>query len=205
MNKRLKVAYSEKALNRFGRIGTREAVLLSETDFTDVGAVLITEEDEDITVNPQIRAFHIPLFLIIFSRDKGTDKIGSVYSIVTTDPTERKLFERQVESAVRKYEESILPPFFKSLLEYVEMGNAQFDCPGHQGGAYFRKYPGGRIFYDFLGENIFRADLCNADVMLGDLLIHEGPALLAQKHAAQVFNADKAYFVLNGTSGPIRW
>jgi len=42
--------------------------------------------------------------------------------------------------------------------------------------------------------------MCNADVKLGDLLIHEGSAKDAQKHAARVFNADKTYFVLNGTS-----
>ena len=62
------------------------------------------------------------------------------------------------------------------------------------------EHPAGRAFYDFFGENTFRADLCNADVALGDLLIHEGPALSAQKHAARVYNADKTYFVLNGTS-----
>lgn len=86
-------------------------------------------------------------------------------------------------------------------MEYVERGNTQFDCPGHQGGAYFRKHPAGRIFYNFYGENTFRADLCNADVAMGDLLIHEGPALEAQRHAARVFHADKTYFVLTGTSG----
>jgi ornithine decarboxylase len=42
--------------------------------------------------------------------------------------------------------------------------------------------------------------MCNADVRLGDLLIHEGAPCDAQKHAAKVFNADKTYFVLNGTS-----
>lgn len=42
--------------------------------------------------------------------------------------------------------------------------------------------------------------MCNADVKLGDLLIHEGSAKEAQKHAARVFNADKTYCVLNGTS-----
>jgi ornithine decarboxylase len=47
--------------------------------------------------------------------------------------------------------------------------------------------------------------MCNADVKLGDLLIHEGSAKHAQKFAAKVFNADKTYFVLNGTSPPIRW
>ena len=35
---------------------------------------------------------------------------------------------------------------------------------------------------------------------LGDLLIHEGPALQAQKQAAAIFGAEKTYFVLNGTS-----
>ena len=80
------------------------------------------------------------------------------------------------------------------------MGNIAFDCPGHQGGQYYRKHPAGRFLYDFYGENIFRSDICNADVKLGDLLIHEGAACDAQKYAAQVFNADKTYFVLNGTS-----
>ena len=42
--------------------------------------------------------------------------------------------------------------------------------------------------------------MCNADVKLGDLLIHEGSAKDAQKYAAKVFSADKTYFVLNGTS-----
>ncbi len=98
------------------------------------------------------------------------------------------------------YEEKMLPPFFKMLSEYVEMGNIAFDCPGHQGGQYYRKHPAGRFLYDFYGENIFRSDICNADVKLGDLLIHEGAACDAQKYAAQVFNADKTYFVLNGTS-----
>ncbi|WP_162683544.1 ornithine decarboxylase, partial [Haemophilus influenzae] len=79
-------------------------------------------------------------------------------------------------------------------------GNIAFDCPGHQGGQYYRKHPAGRFLYDFYGENIFRSDICNADVKLGDLLIHEGAACDAQKYAAQVFNADKTYFVLNGTS-----
>ncbi|MCS6068414.1 hypothetical protein LNO81_25160 [Klebsiella variicola subsp. variicola] len=59
------------------------------------------------------------------------------------------------------------------------MDNSTFACPGHQHGAFFKKHPAGRQFYDFFGENVFRADMCNADVKLGDLLIHEGSA----KHA----------------------
>src|SRR4029450_8645193 len=50
------------------------------------------------------------------------------------------------------------------------------------------------------GESIFRNDLCNADVALGDLVIHDGAAAEAERHAARVFGADQTYFVLNGTS-----
>ena len=38
-----------------------------------------------------------------------------------------------------------------------------------KGDSFFGKHPTGRAFYDFFGEHIFRADLCNADVKLGDL------------------------------------
>ncbi len=53
---------------------------------------------------------------------------------------------------------------------------------------------------EYFGEMLFRSDLCNADVAMGNLLIHEGAPCIAQQHAAKVFNADKTYFVLNGTS-----
>lgn len=85
-------------------------------------------------------------------------------------------------------------------MKYTSRRNDQYDSPGHQSGAFYRKHPSGRIFYDYYGPNVFRGDLSSSDVDLGDFLIHEGPALSAQKHAARVFHADKTYFVLNGTS-----
>lgn len=85
-------------------------------------------------------------------------------------------------------------------MKYTSRKNDQYDSPGHQSGAFYRKHPSGRIFYDYYGPNVFRGDLSSSDVDLGDFLIHEGLALSAQKHAARVFHADKTYFVLNGTS-----
>ena len=58
------------------------------------------------------------------------------------------------------------------------------------------KHPAGKPFVDFFGENLFKTDLCNADVKLGYLLIHEGPAYDTEKISAKVFNTDKTYFVL---------
>lgn len=125
------------------------------------------------------------------------ERIGAVIDVTSTSIND---YKGTIEQIVASYEALILPPFFKALSDYVGDNNAQFDCPGHQGGQFFGKHPTGRAFYDFFGEHIFRADLCNADVKLGDLLIHEGYAHDAQAHAAAVYNADKTYFVLNGTS-----
>ncbi|WP_339774826.1 Orn/Lys/Arg decarboxylase N-terminal domain-containing protein [uncultured Thalassospira sp.] len=91
-------------------------------------------------------------------------------------------------------------PFFGKVLDYAEAGNEVWTCPGHEGGMFYRKSPVGRVFFDYMGEAIFRTDLDNSVVELGDLLIHEGPALEAQKQAAEIFGADRTYFVLNGTS-----
>ena len=202
MQEHLKIAYSRKALETFGAVEKRDIADVFQTDFTDVAAVVVTDEDGDALRNPRIHAFEIPVFLILSAAGKKHDElIGQVYSIIDPTDGDHHLYARQIEGAADRYESGLLPPFFKQLMEYVERENTQFDCPGHQGGAYFRKHPAGRIFYNFYGENTFRADLCNADVAMGDLLIHEGPALEAQRHAARVFHADKTYFVLTGTSG----
>ncbi|MDU5695714.1 MAG: ornithine decarboxylase [Haemophilus parainfluenzae] len=90
---------------------------------------------------------------------------------------------------VQTEEQQVDPKFYDSIYHIQDLNG--YDIKLH---------PAGRFLYDFYGENIFRSDICNADVKLGDLLIHEGAACDAQKYAAQVFNADKTYFVLNGTS-----
>ena len=109
-------------------------------------------------------------------------------------------YAKQIVGSLVNYGKTLLPPFFGGLMAYDGEANIAFDCPGHQGGQFYRKSPAGQLFFKHFGESIFRNDLCNADVDLGDLLIHEGPAVEAQKHAAQVFGADRTYFVLNGTS-----
>ena len=199
--KHLKIAYTEKALEIFGAIAGRDQVNVYDTDFTDVAAVVMTDQDKDVLDKEMIFAFKIPVLMIKTQDGPVADELLSkVYRVMDLNETDHDFYARQIESAAHHYEENVLPPFFKDLEKYVENGYSQFDCPGHQGGAFFRKHPAGRAFYEFFGENTFRADLCNADVAMGDLLIHEGPALAAQKHAARVYNADKTYFVLNGTS-----
>lgn len=181
----------------------REVVCLSNADFTEVSAVVIDIEDyrKGGLNKVNATALEIPVFLYLRDEDTTPEElVGHVVGVINDDLTDRRLFGRQIDEAAKRYEDKLLPPFFGALAQYVYKGKSQFDCPGHQGGAYFRRHPAGRAFYDFFGEELFRSDLCNADVAMGDLLIHEGAPLTAQKAAAKVFSADKTYFVLNGTS-----
>ena len=156
----------------------RVVVKLSEAEMTETSVVLMSVEDAEVGELDRIEAygFGIPIFIFVErGRYVPDELIGRCMGVVNDDPVEEAYFVRQLVDAATSYEEKILPPFFRSLRA-------------------------GREFTNFFGETIFRADLCNADVDMGDLLIHEGAAAEAEKHAAKVFNADKTYFVLNGTS-----
>jgi len=107
---------------------------------------------------------------------------------------------KNLVSRLKQYAETLKTPFFGALVDYAEEGNQLWTCPGHNGGIFYSRSPIGRIFVEHLGEAIFRDDLDNSVLELGDLLTHEGPALQAQKEAAKIFGAERTYFVLNGTS-----
>ena len=201
MVKHLKIAFTDSVKPWIRSIEDRTCIPINETDFTNIGAVVVSASEMDVLDNEQIRSFGIPVIVMVVDPSHtisfDMERIAAVIDVTSTSIND---YKGTIEQIVSSYEALILPPFFKALSDYVGDNNAQFDCPGHQGGQFFAKHPTGRAFYDFFGEHIFRADLCNADVKLGDLLIHEGYAHDAQAHAAAVYNADKTYFVLNGTS-----
>ncbi len=100
----------------------------------------------------------------------------------------------------KSYMEGIQPPFFKALLDYAEDGSYSWHCPGHSGGVAFLKSPIGQMYHQFYGENMLRADVCNAVEELGQLLDHNGAIGESERNAARIFNADHCFFVTNGTS-----
>ena len=107
---------------------------------------------------------------------------------------------RYILREARTYLESLAPPFFKALTEYAADGSYSWHCPGHSGGVAFLKSPVGQMFHQFFGENMLRADVCNAVDELGQLLDHTGPVAASERNAARIYNCDHLYFVTNGTS-----
>ena len=196
--KSLKIACTERTRNYF--FTDRETIEVGTTDYTDVAAAVVNESDIESINDIYDTRFGISIF-VLAETDEINDEIkNKVHKIIHINELNEEEFSKELNKAADKYEEEMLPPFFDVLSEYSRRGNLQFACPGHQGGQYFVKHPAGRAMYEFFGENIFKSDICNADVDLGDLLIHEGPAMSAQAYAAKVYNADKTYFVMNGTS-----
>ncbi len=107
---------------------------------------------------------------------------------------------RYIIREAKAYLDSLAPPFFRALTHYAADGSYSWHCPGHSGGVAFLKSPVGQMFHQFFGENLLRADVCNAVDELGQLLDHTGPVAASERNAARIFSADHLFFVTNGTS-----
>jgi hypothetical protein len=106
----------------------------------------------------------------------------------------------RITAAVRRYEDQLLPPMLRALVAFSELHEYSWHTPGHTGGTAFLKSPVGRVFATFFGENLLRSDLSVSVGELGSLLDHSGPIGDGEAYAAQIFGADRTYYVTNGTS-----
>jgi ornithine decarboxylase len=149
------------------------------------------------------RGLEMPIVLLVRRKrfeDVPVEVLDFIDGYVFLAEETPEFIARNLVSRLTQYAETLKTPFFGALVDYAEQGNQLWTCPGHNGGIFYSRSPIGRIFMEHLGEAIFRDDLDNSIIELGDLLTHEGPALAAQKEAAAIFGAEKTYFVLNGTS-----
>ena len=149
------------------------------------------------------RGLDFPIILLIRNKrfeDLPVEVLDFIDGYVFISEETPPFIAKSLISRLKQYAGTLKTPFFGALVDYAEEGNQLWTCPGHNGGVFYSRSPIGRVFMEHLGEAVFRDDLDNSVLDLGDLLTHEGPALQAQKEAAQIFGAEKTYFVLNGTS-----
>jgi ornithine decarboxylase len=147
------------------------------------------------------RGLDVPIVMLVRRKrfeDIPVEVLDFIDGYVFLAEESPEFIAKNLVSRLKQFAETLKTPFFGALVDYAEEGNQLCPCPGHNGGVFYSR--SGRIFMEHLGEAIFRDDLDNSVLELGDLLTHEGPALQAQKEAAAIFGAEKTYFVLNGTS-----
>ena len=134
------------------------------------------------------------------SRHLPNDILRELHGFIHMFEDTPEFVARHIIREAKSYLEGVQPPFFKALLDYAEDGSYSWHCPGHSGGVAFLKSPVGQMYHQFYGENMLRADVCNAVEELGQLLDHDGAIGESERNAARIFNADHCYFVTNGTS-----
>ena len=170
---------------------------------------LVNQAEETIA---ELRAFveeiryknaEIPIFLhgeTRTSRHIPNNILRELHGFIHMFEDTPEFIARSVVRESKAYLDSLPPPFFRALVHYAADGSYSWHCPGHSGGVAFLKSPVGQMFHQFFGENMLRADVCNAVEELGQLLDHTGPVAASERNAARIFNCDHLYFVTNGTS-----
>ncbi len=145
----------------------------------------------------------IPIFLYgetKTSRHIPNDVLRELHGFIHMFEDTPEFVAGHIIREVKKYLDSLPPPFFNALMNYANDSSYSWHCPGHSGGVAFLKSPLGRMFHQFFGENMLRADVCNSVDELGQLLDHTGPVAASEQNAARIFNCDHLFFVTNGTS-----
>jgi len=134
------------------------------------------------------------------SRHIPNDVLRELHGFIHMHEDTPEFVARHIIREAKSYLDSLAPPFFRALVQYAQDGSYSWHCPGHSGGVAFLKSPVGQMFHQFFGENMLRADVCNAVDELGQLLDHTGPVAASERNAARIFNSDHLFFVTNGTS-----
>ncbi|WP_019915893.1 arginine/lysine/ornithine decarboxylase [Methyloversatilis discipulorum] len=157
----------------------------------------------DFVAEIRRRNADIPIFLYGETRTTRhipNDILRELHGFIHMFEDTPEFVARYIVREARAYLDSLPPPFFRALTHYAQDGSYSWHCPGHSGGVAFLKSPVGRMFHQFFGENMLRADVCNAVEELGQLLDHTGPVAASERNAARIFHSDHLYFVTNGTS-----
>ncbi|HEX9391706.1 MAG TPA: arginine/lysine/ornithine decarboxylase [Usitatibacteraceae bacterium] len=182
-------------------------------------AFILSIDDEEFTPGPELdpavlnlRKFieeirfknsEIPIYLYgetRTSRHIPNDILRELHGFIHMFEDTPEFVARHIIREAKSYLDGLAPPFFRALTHYAQDGSYSWHCPGHSGGVAFLKSPIGQMFHQFFGENMLRADVCNAVEELGQLLDHDGPVGASERNAARIFNADHCFFVTNGTS-----
>ncbi|NJA88250.1 arginine/lysine/ornithine decarboxylase [Rhodocyclus tenuis] len=193
-------------LTSFAQQQSRASVFILSIDdeeFVSERADDTIEELRAFVKEIRFRNADIPIFLhgeTRTSRHIPNDVLRELHGFIHMFEDTPEFIARYVVREAKDYLESLPPPFFRALTHYAADGSYSWHCPGHSGGVAFLKSPVGQMFHQFFGENMLRADVCNAVDELGQLLDHTGPVAASERNAARIFNADHLFFVTNGTS-----
>ena len=168
-------------------------------------AFILSIDDEEFTPGPdldpavvnlrhfieEVRRKNLDVPIYVYGETKTSrhipnDILRELHGFIHMFEDTPEFVARHIIREAKSYLEGVQPPFFKALLDYAEDGSYSWHCPGHSGGVAFLKSPVGQMYHQFYGENMLRADVCNAVEELGQLLDHNGAIGESERNAARI-------------------
>ena len=145
-------------------------------------AFILSIDDEEFTPGPELdpaiaqpaqrssseirfKNAEIPIYLYGETRTSQhipNDILRELHGFIHMFEDTPEFVARHIIREAKSYLDSLAPPFFRALVDYAQDGSYSWHCPGHSGGVAFLKSPVGQMFHQFFGENMLRADVCNA-------------------------------------------
>lgn len=117
MVKHLKIAFTDSVKPWISSIEERTCIPINETDFTNIGAVVVSASEMDVLDNEQIRSFGIPVIVMVVDPSHtisfDMERIGAVIDVTSTSIND---YKGTIEQIVASYEALILPPFLRPYL-----------------------------------------------------------------------------------------
>ncbi|WP_022981506.1 aminotransferase class I/II-fold pyridoxal phosphate-dependent enzyme [Ideonella sp. B508-1] len=189
-----------------------QAVLSTDTKGADLQVVLIDHGERNADTRQRERAVHTaqqiiearPELSLYMLLEDDSDKL--LVEQLASDAVDGYFFRSELDFhgwfriLAAEVAEKADTPFYDALRDYVAQAKDSWHTPGHGGGDSFKGSPWVGDFYDFVGEEMLRADLSVSVPELDSLLHPTGVIAQSQRLAAKAFGARKTYFATNGTS-----
>jgi len=166
-------------------------VEISENTLGSLGAAVINATDSASFKLLDASGLPLPVFII------GDHNFISKHLTLLPAPKDLDT----INQAIADYTAEQVPAFIQDLLAYSQADPISFATPGHHAGHYDDLGPAGVLFRQAYNQTFFSSDTSDVVTALGDMLTHGGTPLAAEQAAADLYGADKTYFVTNGTTG----
>ena len=146
----------------------------------------------------------IPVFLLASRDDLAHEQHGlqvdAVRGLIYPEEDAPDFVAKYINRYFEAYIEQLKTPFFGRVIEFNESSNEMWTCPGHNGGMFYRRVPSGASSSSISARRYSATTWTIRSSNSATCWSTRAPRGKAEAAAAEIFGADRTYFVLNGTS-----
>lgn len=174
-------------------------------------AFILSIDDEEFTPGPdldpavlnlrnfivEVRRKNLDVPIYVYGETKTSrhipnDILRELHGFIHMFEDTPEFVARHILREAKSYLEGVQPPFSRRCWTMPKMVRTPGTALATRVASPFKE-PGGANVSPVFGENMLRADVCNAVEELGQLLDHDGAIGASERNAARIFNADHCF------------